>query len=228
METLLLPGMDGTGRLFAPLEARLVADLGARIVPFPPDKPLRYDGLLTQIPIPAAGPFAIVAESFSGPLGIRLATQYRHRVRALVLAATFVRNPLRFAGWMQPLFGPRLFRMRLPDLALRLALLGMDASDDDVSALRAALHSVEPEVLAGRLREIIAVDVTDEFARGTVPLLYIAGEHDRLVNTGAVRELKRMLPDMETQVLDAPHLVLQSRPLDAANLISEFVLSKSG
>ncbi|MEK9138958.1 MAG: alpha/beta fold hydrolase [Bacteroidota bacterium] len=225
METLLLPGMDGTGRLFASFHRHLIADLRARVIAFPSDQPRGYDQLLGEIPVPA-GPFAIVAESFSGPLGIRLAAKHPEQLRALVLVATFVRNPSTVAGWMQALLGRRLFQMRLPDVALRLGLLGMDAGDDEVSDLRAALLSVEPAVLAGRLREIISVDVSHEFATGTVPLLYIAGRHDRLVGTSVMSKMKRVRPDMETHVLNAPHLVLQRRPVEAAQLISEFLLSK--
>jgi pimeloyl-[acyl-carrier protein] methyl ester esterase len=225
METLLLPGMDGTGQLFAPLEGHLAADIGARVVPFPPDRPRSYDELLGEMTIPA-GPFAIVAESFSGPLAIRLASRHPDRVRALVLVATFVRNPSTVAAWMQALLGRRLFQMRLPDLALRLGLLGMDAPDDQLSALRAALLSVAPDLLAARLREIVSVDVSDEFAHGKVPLLYIAGGRDRLVGTRVMAQMRRVRPDMQTQVLDAPHLVLQRRPVEAAQLISEFLLSK--
>ncbi len=113
----------------------------------------------------------------------------------------------------------RLFQMRLPDVALRLGLLGMDAGDDELSALRAALLSVEPAVLTGRLGEIVSVDVSNEFAQGTVPLLYIAGGRDRLVGTRVMAQMKRVRPDMQAQVLDAPHLVLQRRPVEAAQLI---------
>jgi len=62
--------MDGTGRLFASLERHLAPELITRVVAFRPDQPRGYDELLAEIPIPA-GPFAIVAESFSGPLRVR-------------------------------------------------------------------------------------------------------------------------------------------------------------
>jgi pimeloyl-[acyl-carrier protein] methyl ester esterase len=222
METILLPGMDGTGELFAPLEGHLDPAIGARVVAYPRDQPRSYDELLAEMTIPA-GPFAIVAESFSGPLGIRLAASHRDRVRALVLVATFVRSPSALAGWMHALLGRRLFQMRLPDVALRFGLLGMDAGDDELSALRAALLSVKPDVLAERLREIVSVDVSTEFAEGTVPVLYIAGGRDRLVGARVMARMKRLRADMQTEVLDAPHMVLQRRPQEAAQLISRFV-----
>lgn len=214
--------MDGTGRLFAPLVGHLSSELRPRIVSFPPDRPRTYDELLGELEVPD-GPFAIVAESFSGPLGMRLAARHPDRVRALILVATFVRNPSRLAGWLQPLLGPRLFRWRPPDVALRLGLLGMDAGDDQVSALRAALLAVNPDVMAQRLREIVAVDVRHELAALAVPISYISGTRDRLLGPRIVRELRRLRPDMQTHALDAPHLVLQRRPVEAAKLISEIL-----
>jgi pimeloyl-ACP methyl ester carboxylesterase len=89
--------------------------------------------------------------------------------------------------------------------------------------VRAALLTLEPAVLAGRLREIVSVDVSNEFAECTAPLLYIAGGRDRLVGRRVMAQLQRVRPDMQSHVLDAPHLVLQRRPVEAAQLISEFL-----
>src|SRR5262249_21123112 len=82
-----------------------------------------------------AGPFAVVAESFSGPLGIRLAQRHADQLRALVLAATFVRNPS-FAASMARLIGPYLFKRKPPEFALRWTLLGSDAGNDELEQLR--------------------------------------------------------------------------------------------
>ena len=56
-----------------------------------------------------------------------------------------------------------------------------------------------------------------------VPLLYIAGRRDRLVRAAVMTQMKHLRPDMETRVLDAPHLVLQRRPVEVGELISEFI-----
>jgi pimeloyl-ACP methyl ester carboxylesterase len=124
MVTLLLPGLDGTGRLFARLYPLLDPALDARVVSFPTDRALGYNDLLAELEVPS-GPFAIVAESFSGPLGILLASKHPMQVTGLVLVASFVRNPSPLARIAAAL-GRRFFRARPPSLALRWALLGMD------------------------------------------------------------------------------------------------------
>ena len=139
--------MDGTGRLFASCVRQLAPELGPRVVSYPLQNALGYAGLIQEIPIPH-GPFAIVAESFSGPLGIRLATQHRERVRALVLVATFVRNPSPLLLMLGTLLAPLLFRRPPPAFAIRWALLGKDATAPEIAELRAVLRTVPREVLA--------------------------------------------------------------------------------
>jgi pimeloyl-ACP methyl ester carboxylesterase len=221
MVTLLLPGMDGTGRLFDRLLPLLDPAIGARAVSFPPDRPLGYEQLLAELEIPR-GPFAIVAESFSGPLGVLLAARYSDRVRGLVLVAAFVRSPSRLARAAASM-GPSLLRIGLPDLALRSVLLGRDAGDAELGDVRAAIDSVSAPVLAHRLREIAMADVTTEFASISVPTLYLAGGRDRLVGVKIMEQLRRLRPAMQSHVLDAPHLVLQRAPTEAARVISQFL-----
>jgi pimeloyl-ACP methyl ester carboxylesterase len=219
--------MDGTGRLFEALVRELPAEVVPRVVSYPSRERRSYDELLDEIAIPD-GPFGIVAESFSGPLGIRLAARHADRVRALVLVATFVRNPSAVAASFRPFVHRSLFALPLPDLALRFALLGMEAPGDEVRALRAAIESVDPAVMAGRLRAIVDVDVRDEFRRLVTPVSFVAGARDRLVGPESLAEMRRIRPDMEVVVLDAPHLVLQRRPRDAAGHIARSLLERRG
>jgi pimeloyl-[acyl-carrier protein] methyl ester esterase len=224
---LLLPGLDGTGRLFARIEPILARTLDPHVVSYPTDRPFGYRELLERIDVPA-GPFAIIAESFSGPLGVLLASRYLDRVRALVLVATFVRSPRPLVARLGASLGTTLFRWRPPDIALRWGLLGMDASNTDVRDSRAAIESVAPTVLAHRLREVSRVDVSNEFGSIAAPTLYLAGMRDRLVGSSVRRELGALRPDMKMCVLDAPHLVLQSDAEAAANIINEFLLTHLG
>jgi pimeloyl-ACP methyl ester carboxylesterase len=222
--TLLLPGMDGTGLLFDAFARHMAPRLTPQIVAFPCDVSLTYDELLQRIDVPTT-PFAIVAESFSGPLGIRLANRFADRVHGLVLVASFLRPPSRLAMWMSAV-APLLFRLPPPSFALRWALLGSDAAKEEVETVRSAIGRVRPDVLAGRLRAIATVDAANDFAASSVPTLYIAGTHDRLVGTGALEQFKTIRVDVETRALPAPHLVLQRQPVEAARVVTEFLLPK--
>jgi pimeloyl-ACP methyl ester carboxylesterase len=222
VETLLLPGLDGTGVLFAECARRLAPQLGARVVRYPCDRPLGYRDLERQIEVPA-GRFAIVAESFSGPIGVALAARHRERVCALVLVASFVRSPAPVLARLGALLAPLAFRAAPPALAVRHALLGSDAPADQVEALRGLIRSVPAGVLARRLREIAAVDRSSEFAALGLPVLYLAGARDRLVGPAVVAHLRSLRADLEVRVLDAPHLVLQRRPAESAAAISTFL-----
>ena len=65
--------MDGTGELFGHFVRALPPDLPATVVAYPPRQALGYAALrpIVEAAIPAEGPYAVVAESFSGPLGDR-------------------------------------------------------------------------------------------------------------------------------------------------------------
>jgi pimeloyl-[acyl-carrier protein] methyl ester esterase len=94
-QCVLLPGFDGSGRLFAPLLAQRDLPFDPRVVALPADLPRGYDELLAWMePRLPAEPFVLLAESFSGPLAIRFAARHPERVAHLVLAATFLRSPL--------------------------------------------------------------------------------------------------------------------------------------
>ncbi len=222
MSTLLLPGMDGTGRLFTEVLEQLASSLNARAVAYPTHEPLSYDALLERIEVPP-GPFAIVAESFSGPLGIRLALRHQDRVRALVLVATFVSNPTRVAAQLGALLGPYLFRVKPRAAMVRALLLGESASDEQVDAVRDAVSSVAPPVMSRRLKEIVAVNVEREFAELRGPTLYVTGSRDRLVSRKQMQRMKALQRELEIAEIDAPHLVLQAKPAETAKVLAQFL-----
>lgn len=228
MRVLLLPGMDGTSQLFAPLVAQFPPWLQAQPVAYPLDRPLGYAELLDSIDLPD-GPFAIVAESFSGPLAVALARRHPHRVAALVLVATFVRRPLRFTpAWAARLVRAPRFARPMPAWLLRAMLLGPTATDGEVQQLQEALASVDPNVLAHRVQEILRVDVSREFAALDQPILYLLGGRDRVVGQHNLAYMQRLHPRIQVARIDAPHLVLQQEPAAAAAAIGAFLGHCSG
>ena len=72
---ILLPGMDGSGQLFAPFIAALGDGFNVKVVRYPVDLPLGYDGLeqIARAAIPPEGAVVLLGESFSGPIAVSLA-----------------------------------------------------------------------------------------------------------------------------------------------------------
>jgi pimeloyl-ACP methyl ester carboxylesterase len=217
MLTLLLPGLDGTGRLFERFQ---------RALPFP-STAIDYgdattdEALLACIPLPE-GPFAIVAESFSGSIAVQLAER-APLCKAIVLVATFVRPPRRVPRWLVAIVSRLVFWFTPPRWAIRWWLAGRDAPESEIDEVRAVLASVAPAALAARLRRVMAKDVTDAFRRCAVPILYVQALRDRLLPRRVLRDLLAARPTMEHVAIDGPHLLVQRRAVEAAAAIAPFL-----
>lgn len=100
---VLLPGLDGSGRLFEEfVRCRPHADVS--IARYPLDPSWRLDDYVDHVEatIDAVLPCVVVAESFSGPIALRLQQRDR-RVAGVVLAASFVERRNALLGVVPPL-----------------------------------------------------------------------------------------------------------------------------
>lgn len=222
---VLLPGMDGTGQLFQRFDAALHArtDLASHTIAYPA-APLDYAALETFVRerLPQDRPFVVLAESFSGPLGTALRADPPPGMRALVLCCSFVRNPRPMLAPLRHLLGLVPFGA-MPGFALRQALLAPCATPELQAELAAALAQVPPAVLRQRLRAVIDADATRAFARGSLPVLYLRGRHDRLVPPANALQILRLAPGAQLADIAAPHMLLQAAPAAAADAIATFI-----
>jgi pimeloyl-ACP methyl ester carboxylesterase len=220
MKLLLLPGMDGTGRLFRRFVDALPVHLPAVVASYDPQTPSSSDDLLAQVPR-LDEPHVIVGESFSGPLAVRRAVGTSN-VRGVVLVASFVQPPRPFLSSLAAL-GKVLFLRPPPRLIVREVMLGGGVDDALVDEVREAIAGVHPEVMRDRLHQLGVVDVRGELEQLTCPLLYLRARRDRLVPAACGARIvangaHRILIDVDTG-----HLLLQSRPVESAARIDEFV-----
>lgn len=222
---ILLPGLDGSGRLFQPLLAARPRAFDPELVSFPPDRPLGYDALADLVrPRLPRRRFVLLAESFSGPLAVRLAAERPRGLAALVLAATFLHRPLDpLLHPLRGLVGARFFGVPMPAPLVRRFLAGPDAPDALVEEVRRAVAEVTPEVLAHRSAEALAVDARGALAGVEVPILFLAPAHDRLIRRDAHADLLALRPDAEVAPVEAPHMVLQRCPHASLARIEEFL-----
>lgn len=222
---VLLPGLDGTGTLFADLISELPPTLRVNIARYPTDHFLSYSDLVPCVlEIFPNSPFLLAAESFSTPLAAKLAATRPPNMEGLVLCAGFITNP--FGSWsllVRVLARPWLFRLSPPDFALEHFLIGADPPDALRAAVRQALQLVKRGVLARRVRAILDCDAREDFARTDVPVMYIRADGDRLVRRECYREIQRLRPDIVLASVPGPHLVLQREPRQAAEDILRFI-----
>jgi surfactin synthase thioesterase subunit len=223
--TFLLPGLDGTGRLFSRFTAVANGALELRVLSYPHDRPLGYAALedLVHPHLPRDRPFALLGESFGGPLALRVASRNHPGLVGLVLATTFHRRPSATAVRALRPLSPAFFRLPLPAHAVRLLLAGPDAPPDLVDEVRAAVAMVKGNVMAARAREAMRIDATEHLRSCPVPILFLGGKQDRLLRSALPIEVRAIRADAEIRMLDGPHLVLQRLPHESMRLVEDFL-----
>jgi len=222
---VLLPGMHGSGDLFAPLLRALPAGIKPQLVSYPPNRALDYPGHLEIVmaALPVDAPFVLLGESFSGPLALMAAARNPKGLCGVILCATFVTWPMALPASLAGLLvSAGLFRMKSTHLFLRL-LLGKSASEELTTLFGGTLMHLKPEVLAARAKTVMDVDCTAALRECRVPLLAMVADHDRIVARRSSELMQRVRPDMEIVHFNAPHLILQCAADDAARHISRFV-----
>ncbi len=106
MKLVLLPGMDGTGMLFDRLIALLPLDCQIIVLPKGADQSYTYltEYCIGRLP---REDFVLLAESFSGPIAARIASDRRPNLKAVIFVATFLQPPspplLKLARLISPL-----------------------------------------------------------------------------------------------------------------------------
>lgn len=226
MIAVLLPGLDGTGRMFTPFLAHIPASLEAQSIAYPQDRDMSYAQLVEFVlpQLPTERPFILIAESFGGPLALQISTRRPNNLRAMVLTATFVRNPHPHLARLAPLLLRERILSRRPQRWLaRLVVMGQDVPKDVMEAGLALHQQIPPRVIAHRLYEVIGVDVSAALRECRLPLLHLYALHDHLIMQGPTREIQQLRPDIESIGIDGPHYLLQTRPQQCATAIEKFL-----
>lgn len=225
MKLVLLPGLDGTGRLFEPFVQVLPSHLSPVVIPYPNDKPLSYAELVRFVKqqLPASEDYVLLAESFSGPVAIEISATHPTNLKALVLSATFVSNPALVPQNTSSLIRGLFFMPEPPQLVVSRYLLGENPPVDLVEAFRRAKRSVPPEVLAFRMRSVMNADVRRAFAACGLPILYLRAKQDRLVKARSLTEMQKIKPKMTIVEIEGPHLLLQREPEKCAEAIAHYL-----
>jgi pimeloyl-ACP methyl ester carboxylesterase len=108
-----------------------------------------------------------------------------------------------------------------PAFLLRQFCLGRDATGSQLNFLREALATVPPQVLSSRLALIGARQSWGK-AKFGLPCLYLQASGDRLVPPSAAEWFRARFERFELERIDGPHFLLQAKPRECAQRVSEF------
>ena len=220
---ILLPGLDGTGDLFAPLLRELSDNLKPIVVRYPAREPLGYRelGRLVLETLPSNGPFVVLGESFSGPVAVAVAAEAPERFRGVVLCASFVSSPMPLAKILSRLVGVA----RYP-LGCNNALAS--SVDGPIPVRRGAKPNVQRAGRGigrslARASKSGVIDVSAELADIDLPMLYLQAIEDAAIPKAAAAKFAELARRGRVEAIVGPHFLLQCAPSLAARAIERFV-----
>ena len=223
MNIVLLPGLDGTGLLFSRFTCALGLEFESIVVQYPKDAALNYaeHEVIARLSLPSTQPYILLGESFSGPIAISIAASNPPGLAGLILCCTFARNPFPIRAHFKSLLSLVPFDL-IPNSFQSPFIFGRFTSRSLRAEHRAAVSQVSNDALRARIKAIFEVDVTDKLEQITVPALYLKASEDRIIPETASEHIRQVSPHTGIVELEAPHLLLQTQPLAAAELVSKF------
>lgn len=221
MKIIILPGLDGTGRLLSDFAKAVSFGHDVEVISYPSSLVTYGDldlWLGDRLP---SEPFVLIAESFSGPLALSIAASQPHNLLAVVFVATFARSPRRVSpALLSPLGGvpiPLAFlaHASLPFVVGRFRMPGFK------ELYRSVLQEVPLRTLILRLKSVLSVDRRNIIPQIEVPCCYLQATADRLVPASAFGDFEYICGSPTR--IEAPHFLLQMKPEEAARSVREFL-----
>ncbi len=211
-EVVLIPGLHGTTALFGSFSAEAPAGFRCHAMALPTDGEQDADTLAGRLAnaVPATGRLLLVGESFGGPVATRLAQILGPRVELLILSNPLTAVPIPFpAGLARRLMRSRAF----PTGAVSFTMAAGDRALAET--LLAELCSLPPETLERRLAAASRAERSYIPDHASGRMLTLLGTADRLISPSASRKILAPIPGNTVVEIDAPHLLLQTRPAEA-------------
>lgn len=218
-----LPGLHGSAELFTQIQAAAPSGVTMEFADLPSHGDQHYATLSAWLDenLSSGKPRLLVAESFSGPIALRLAALRPDETCGVVLAASFCNAPINPGIALLPL--RPLFMVKPPQQALRHFLIGTDASSEEVTHLRSVIQQTPSGILASRVRTVLELQEQDNPALPNVPMLILQAQDDNLVPWDAQQRLEACYPDARVHWVESPHLILQRHPVECVRFIKDFV-----
>lgn len=220
---VLLPGLNGTAGLFDPLLSVATDEYELMVISYPTHQVKSYEeltGYVLEKIDSINGRFVVIGESFSGPIATSISAKGIDGLIGTILVATFSSAPyFTFAKYL-----PWGLIFKLAKFLYWLRIKLSDAKKSGIlKTASIELQKVDPAVLAARTRAALAVDVSKELQKSTVPMVYFRAKYDVIVPTWNLKKILTLKPDIKIITFNTQHFILQSAPQEAWNAIHKFI-----
>ncbi len=224
MKVVLLPGMDGTGELFSNVLEHL-QHFDTKVIPLPETGKQDYSTLIDYIKskLPKEE-FIFIAESFSGALAAKIAQERIPNLKKIIFVATFISPPnaalLSIASRL-PL--KLLSKVPLSVYFQKQLFLGSTTEPELVNLFQSILNKLPSQLLSARIKTMQGLTFIGNNIN--IPCLYIQALSDRLVSANKFAEFEQYFTNIKLAQFEGPHFILQTKPRECANAISEHISS---
>ncbi|MEN7343891.1 MAG: alpha/beta hydrolase [Pseudomonadota bacterium] len=220
---LLLPGFDGTGALYEPLVAALPSQVDSVVVSYDDYDSLSGYAAVIRERCPQDRPVIVVAESFSGPLGLDFLAASPSNVVGGVFSATFAKPPLsliislaeklRLASFTLPAVSEQILRWFCLNGVSDIAL---------IKTITQVVRGVGGRTVQSRLGALTEMDATPQLTQIHKPVMTLSAANDRVVRPRFMQSLMTIASHHEHHDIPGPHLLLQARAQEAVQHIVRF------
>jgi pimeloyl-[acyl-carrier protein] methyl ester esterase len=218
---VLLPGLDGTGKLFDRLVAA-VGDAHKCVVVQYPENAKSIDELLAVASraIDALDRPVVIAESFSGAVLARLLSGGKSKIHAAVFIASFVETPRRHLLNLALRVPEVIARVALPTVIKHFCVNGCADAALRETILR-VVEAVPYRTLLVRLGMLQGLEAG--VIKTALPVLALQASRDRVLDRFARNSIQRMIPNARVEIVEGPHLLLQAESVVCWREIEPFV-----
>ncbi|GAD76617.1 alpha/beta fold hydrolase [Vibrio azureus] len=222
MKIVLIPGMDGTGLLFAPFIEVVPDEIEVISLPLLQRSDADYHDQAQHI-IANIGedPIVLIAESYSGMVAYSMLQIGSPNIKHIIFVASFLECPSRLAQFAKYLPLTVLKRNILPKPILSKLLFGQFSDTRLVSLFNKSLNSVSEHVLKSRINHIAKLN--DHTIEIEVPCSYIRPKNDNLVSKRALEAFKRRCQKLVIHEVEGTHFVLQTNPTKCWQIIQNII-----
>lgn len=223
---ILLPGLDGTGILAKPFAKQFTQSESLDVIVYPTtinDNTLENLAQNIEEKLKRETNCILIGESFGGLVLLEILKRKKLKLKAVIFLVAFAEPPKpKLLKLIQTLPIDNFPWSLVPRLFIKHLAIGSDATDEQISLVQLTTASVDPKLLAHRLRVIASDPMSRLDNHWSIPCLYIQGNDDKIVPEHCVNWFKKHFSSFTLSIIEGGHFLLHTRIAQCIKCINNF------